>query len=281
MRPSNHLFSVLFALLLLGCPGDNTDDFDGDGASDATDCAPADPTIGPGFADPWGDGIDSDCDGSDGLDRDGDGFASNAMDTDEQRNRDCDDTSVLTFPGAADAVGDGVDSNCDGTDGVDADGDGWASAASGGVDCDDEDPDLGLARDVDEDGVTDCDGDCDDLDASRNPTLPEACDGVDTDCDPTTEPAGGESVRSQLSGPVRSQLEFPGDEQRWAPLACPIPSRRAGTVLGRDTVVTVVPARRRVRALAGADGLGHGSLARPSPVCVTAQKGMSSGSSSG
>ena len=193
MRPSELLFTLLFALLLLGCPGEDSDDFDGDGVSDATDCGPADPTIGPGFVDPWGDAIDSDCDGSDGLDRDGDGFASNATDTDEQRNRDCDDTSVLTFPGAADAVGDGVDSNCDGTDGVDEDGDGWASAASGGVDCNDEDPDLGIARDVDGDGVTDCDGDCDDLDASRNPTLPEACDGADTDCDPTTEPPGGES----------------------------------------------------------------------------------------
>ena len=33
----------------------------------------------------------------------------------------------------------GADENCDGVDGVDADGDGYASAASGGTDCDDAD----------------------------------------------------------------------------------------------------------------------------------------------
>ena len=40
-------------------------------------------------------------------------------------------------PSADDQVGDGIDQNCDGMDGVDADGDGYASVASGGDDCDD------------------------------------------------------------------------------------------------------------------------------------------------
>ncbi len=40
-------------------------------------------------------------------------------------------------PSGEDQVGDGIDQNCDGIDGVDADGDGFASVASGGDDCDD------------------------------------------------------------------------------------------------------------------------------------------------
>ena len=37
--------------------------------------------------------------------------------------------------------------------------------------------------DLDEDSVSDCDGDCDDDDASVYPGAPEYCDGVDQDCD--------------------------------------------------------------------------------------------------
>jgi len=40
------------------------------------------------------------------------------------------------------SYGDGVDANCDGVDGVDEDGDGFASLSSGGNDCDDQDPAL-------------------------------------------------------------------------------------------------------------------------------------------
>ncbi len=42
-------------------------DFDGDGTVDATDCGPQDATIYPGAADSCGDGVDQDCDGSDGI----------------------------------------------------------------------------------------------------------------------------------------------------------------------------------------------------------------------
>jgi len=38
-------------------------------------------------------------------------------------------------------------------------------------------------EDRDADGWTDCQGDCDDLDASRHPGKPEICDGIDNDCD--------------------------------------------------------------------------------------------------
>jgi hypothetical protein len=52
---------------------------------------------------------------------------------------DCADFNTSTAPGAEDLVGDGLDLNCDNSDGVDADGDGAASLASGGTDCDDGD----------------------------------------------------------------------------------------------------------------------------------------------
>ena len=41
--------------------------------------------------------------------------------------------------------------------------------------------------DADSDGVTVCGGDCDDDNADIAPGLPEACDGLDNDCDPTTD----------------------------------------------------------------------------------------------
>lgn len=50
------------------------------------------------------------------------------------------DTEGTCDPSADDQVGDGLDQNCDGLDGVDADGDGYASVASGGDDCDDGNP---------------------------------------------------------------------------------------------------------------------------------------------
>ena len=55
---------------------------------------------------------------------------------------DCDDLNPEAFPGADDEVGDGVDQNCDGLDGVDFDQDDHASLDSGGGDCDDEDPEV-------------------------------------------------------------------------------------------------------------------------------------------
>ena len=52
---------------------------------------------------------------------------------------DCDDTLASVNPYSTDNVGDGIDQNCDGLDGEDSDGDGVASLASGGSDCDDSD----------------------------------------------------------------------------------------------------------------------------------------------
>ncbi len=127
---------------------------------------------------------------------------------------DCDDADPTVNPLARDAAGDGIDADCDGVDGVDRDGDGYAARATGGADCDDSNPAAhpGAADDsadgVDQDcsGLdgsagsqrTDLDGDgydgtafggvdCDDGNAALNPaatdlvgdSFDQNCDGVD------------------------------------------------------------------------------------------------------
>jgi hypothetical protein len=82
------------------------------------------------------DKIDNNCDGVDGMDKDGDHYGSG------YGCPDCDDSDTDIHPSAEDTVGDGIDQNCDGIDGVDKDGDGYASLASDGDDCDDDDPDI-------------------------------------------------------------------------------------------------------------------------------------------
>jgi hypothetical protein len=114
-------------------------DLDGDGSANDPDCDDEDPDVYPGAPDPYGDGSDSNCDGGDGVDTDEDGYPSNVEgDPDFGSLQDCDDSRALVHPGATDSVGDQLDSNCDGHDGVDLDADGYASELSGGSDCDDE-----------------------------------------------------------------------------------------------------------------------------------------------
>ncbi len=96
-------------LLALACDpaGDSaTNDADGDGYSSfAGDCDDADPTVHVGAVDAWYDGVDSDCDGHDDYDADGDG--SPVPD-------DCDDADAEAYPGAIEARGDTRDADCDG-----------------------------------------------------------------------------------------------------------------------------------------------------------------------
>ncbi|MEQ1571285.1 MAG: FG-GAP-like repeat-containing protein, partial [Myxococcota bacterium] len=84
-------------------------DLDGDGSSAAEDCDDADPNSYPGAPEAC-DGKDNNCDGTvaeDDADRDGVPWC-----------LDCADTEATQYPGAPDPLGDGLDQDCDGTDGV-------------------------------------------------------------------------------------------------------------------------------------------------------------------
>ena len=192
-------------LLAVGCfpSAPAGDDLDQDGSPDVEDCAPSDRLTFPGAEDDYGDGLDRDCDGGDGVDRDGDGYPSNVVGILPYLDLlDCDDLDPQTHPGATDPGGDGIDQNCNGIDGIDADGDGVPSVESGGTDCDDTRPETWPgAPDPVGGGDSNCDGidgvdadhdgvpspesggtDCDDGDPAVFPGAWDPCDGVDTNC---------------------------------------------------------------------------------------------------
>jgi hypothetical protein len=119
---------------------------------------------------------------------------------------DCDDADPARNPYIEDIFGDGIDQDCDGTDNLDADGDGHDAQEVGGDDCDDADrsafpgasEEAGDGIDQDCDGADDVDADgdgytvdgdsseadCDDDSGGVHPGAREwACDGIDQDCD--------------------------------------------------------------------------------------------------
>ena len=128
------------------------DDQDGDGFSAAEECNDVDAAVNPEAPEVC-NGMDDDCNGAtdDTEDLDGDGY--NKCD-------DCNDALASFHPGATDVVGDGKDQNCDGLDGVDADGDGLAGEASGGEDCDDDDPAVPSCEGKDAGSADGCGGTC-------------------------------------------------------------------------------------------------------------------------
>ena len=67
-------------------------------------------------------------------DRDGDGFAVDAG--------DCDDDNASIYPGAAEIWYDGIDQDCAADNDYDTDADSFTSAEHGGTDCDDSNPSV-------------------------------------------------------------------------------------------------------------------------------------------
>ena len=164
---------------------------------DANDCDDADPEVHPGVPETCDD-ADRNCDGDPYADAtdpvrwygdvDADGYggpthvdACVAPDGYVAVSGDCDDYHAAKHPGAPEYC-DVVDHDCDGdtwdddsvdasTFYVDADGDGYGDPASTQSAC--------FVRA----GLSASAADCDDADATFHPNAPEACDGVDHDCD--------------------------------------------------------------------------------------------------
>ncbi len=153
------------------CDGTDLTDVDQDGfdaeAVGGSDCDDQLSGVNPGVDDVWYDGVDSDCDGSDDFDQDYDGYVPSNYEGQTTQyvtasgalpGGDCDDLEAGVNPAAEDTWYDGVDTDCDGSNDYDQDGDGYESDAYDGLDCDD-------------------------LDASVNPEADEvAGDGKDNDC---------------------------------------------------------------------------------------------------
>ncbi len=140
-------------------------DVDGDGhdceAAGGDDCDDDDDHAYPGAAEEWYDGDDQDCAGDDDYDQDGDGFQIDYWNSNTaEGGGDCNDANPDVYPGAPDEWYDNLDSNCDGADDWDQDGDGYRTT-------------LG-----------DEGNDCDDTNSAINPGEEEdATNGIDDDCD--------------------------------------------------------------------------------------------------
>ena len=179
--------------------------------ADATDCDDDDTAVHPDATEVCND-IDDDCDGDiddadSGLDvstastwyadTDSDGYGDSATSTlacDQPTGSvadatDCDDADAAVNPGATE-VCNGTDDDCDGSSDdddtsldsstattwyTDADADGYGDAGSSSLLCDQP---TGTVSDA---------TDCDDASAATHPLADEYCDGIDTDCDGTTD----------------------------------------------------------------------------------------------
>ncbi len=173
--------------------------------ADATDCDDGDAAVNPGAAESC-NGVDDDCDGatdeSDAvdastwyIDADGDGYGSASYTTTActipsgyvSGSSDCDDFDAAVNPGGSE-VCNGYDDDCDGlvddddssvsgllTWYLDGDGDGYGDSSTAFDSC--EAPT----------GYIDDASDCDDGDAAVNPDAAEICDGIDNDCDGSSD----------------------------------------------------------------------------------------------
>ncbi len=173
------------------------EDLDGDGFGADEDCDDADASVRPDAIERC-DGIDNNCNGEvdEGVeltwyadaDRDGFGDPDSAYAGCEgetgavPNGNDCDDAEPERYPGNVE-ICDGIDNDCDGEldEGLlsswwtDADNDGFGDPGTEVVAC--RQPP----------GTADNDGDCDDSAAPVNPDALEICDGIDNDCDGSTD----------------------------------------------------------------------------------------------
>lgn len=121
MRRIRHGIPSLWLVACMACAPLPIDP-DGDGYVGEDDCRPHYAAVHSGAADPFGDGIDQDCDGQDGnieqMDADGDGQRSDAY-----GGQDCDDQDTAVYAGAEEECGDGKVNDCD------------RSAVSASLDC--------------------------------------------------------------------------------------------------------------------------------------------------
>lgn len=140
-------------------------DPDGDGAPYGEDCDNTDAAVSPNAEELPYDGVDNDCDaGTPDDDLDQDGYSA---------EWDCNDQLAVRNPFGSDSTADDCDQNCDGVDGTDADGDGVASLATGGTDCDDQD-------------------------ASTHPAVDYEADVYQNGCDPDAEPPDDITIAEEI-----------------------------------------------------------------------------------
>jgi hypothetical protein len=190
------------------CAGNDDYDQDADGfRSDSDpdtegnigdDCDDETPTIYPGAADTWYDGVDADCAGNDDYDQDADGYRSDSdPDTEGNIGDDCDDETPTSYPGAVDTWYDDVDADCAENDDYDQDADGHRSDSEPdpegiiGDDCDDETP-------TSYPGAVDTWYDNVDADCAENDDYDQDADGHRSDSEPDPEGIIGDDCDDTL-----------------------------------------------------------------------------------
>ena len=166
----------------------------------ALDCDDIDPAISPDGEEVCNE-IDDDCDGDidEGVtttywaDGDGDGWGDSGASTEAcatplgyaDQGGDCDDSDFSVSPAGAEACN-GIDDDCDGTiDEPDA-----TDAATWYTDADSDghgDASAAVSACTQPSGAVATADDCDDTDAAVSPSSTELCNGIDDDCDGTTD----------------------------------------------------------------------------------------------